>query len=116
MKIIEDKENELLNREEVKIIVEASKTPNFEEAQNIIKQNFKAEQDLIVVKNIKGKFGRSTFLIVAFVYKDKKAKEEIEGKEAEEKKEAKVEEKPIKEEKIGGNKLEEKENAKKTES
>ena len=88
MKIIEDKENDLLNRREVKIIIEAGKNPSFEEADNLIIKEFKAEKENIVVKSIKGKFGRDTFLITAFIYKSKEDKEKLEKKK--EKKAAEV--------------------------
>ncbi len=92
MEIIEDKENFLLNRKEIKIVVEAEKTPSLEEALNIVSENFKAEKDLIVINQVKGKFGRNTFLISAFIYKNKEDKDKLEGvkkkkKEQEEKKE-----------------------------
>jgi ribosomal protein S24E len=84
MDIIEDKENSLLNRKEVKIIVEADKNPNFPEALNIIAREFKVNEENIAIKLIKGKFGRNTFLISAFIYKSREEKEKFEkvkGKE-----------------------------------
>ena len=83
MEIIEDKENFLLNRREVKVIVEAEKNPGFEEAENMISEQFKVEKENIIVKGIKGKFGRNTFLITAFIYKSKEDKEKIERKKKE---------------------------------
>jgi len=91
MEIIEDKENFLLNRREIKIVVEAEKTPSFEEALNIVSENFKAEKDLIVVNEVKGKFGRNTFLISSFIYKSKEDKEKYEREKKKEKEEAKEE-------------------------
>ena len=89
MKVIEDKQNELLNRREVKIIVEAEKNPSFSESLKLVGETFKSQEDLIEVKEIKGKFGRSTFLISAFIYKTKEEKER-----SEKKKEKKSENKP----------------------
>ena len=80
MKIIEDKENTLLNRKEVKVIVEADKNPSFLEAVNIIAKEFKADADNIAIKLVKGKFGRNTFLITSFIYKNKEDKEKSEKK------------------------------------
>lgn len=80
MKIIENKENNLLNRREVKIILEADKNPAFPEMIKLVSENFKAEEDLIEIKEIKGKFGRSTFLISAFIYKTKEDKAKLEKK------------------------------------
>ena len=78
--ILEEKTNELLSRKEVKVIVEASKNPAVDEAINLLAEKFKTEKDNIAVKLIKGKFGRNTFLINAFVYKSKEDKEKIEPK------------------------------------
>ena len=89
MKTIEDKENSLLNRREIKIIVEAEKNPSFPESLKIIAEKFKAQEELVEVKEIKGKFGRNTFLISAFIYKTKADKDSLERK-----KEKKTENKP----------------------
>jgi len=83
MKIIEDKENSLLNRREVKVVTEAEKNPSFSDAENLISEKFKADKELIVIKNIKGKFGRNTFLITSFIYKNKEDKENTEPKKKE---------------------------------
>jgi len=80
MKIIEDRQNELLNRKEVKLIVEAGKNPNFPEALKLVADKFKVQEDLISVKEIKGKFGRDTFLISARIYKSKEDKDKLEKK------------------------------------
>ena len=77
MKTLEDRENLLLNRREIKVIVEAPKNPSFQEACKLISEKFKADEELIDVRNIGGKFGRDTFLISAYVYKNKKDKEEL---------------------------------------
>ena len=48
--------------------MEASSNPGFEKALNLIAQQFKAKEDSIVIKTLKSKFGRNTFLIDAFIY------------------------------------------------
>ncbi len=78
--IIEDKNNEVLNRKEVKIIVEAEKNPGLVRAAELISSQFKASKELIAIKKVAGKFGRNTFLIEAFIYKSKEDKEKIEPK------------------------------------
>ena len=95
MKIIEDKQNLLLNRKEVKIVVEAEKNPNVQEASKLVSEHFKAQEENIEIKEIKGKFGRKTFLIEANIYGSKEDKEKIEPK----KKEKKGQEKPAEEKK-----------------
>lgn len=101
-KIIEDKNNELLKRREIKIIVESEKNPSMQEAIDMISKQFKAQGESIVVKSIKGKFGRNTFLISAFVYQNKETKEQTEPrvkgkKKTEQKVEGKKPEEPKKE-------------------
>ena|SRR3989344_5737972 len=80
MKIIENNENSLLNRREIKFIAEAEKNPSFDEALNLASEHFKADRENIIIRQIKGKFGRNTFLITAFIYKSKEDKEKIERK------------------------------------
>ncbi len=80
MKIIEDKENFMLNRREIKMVVEASKNPSYDEALVIISNHFKASPENVVVNNVKGKFGRDTFLVSGFIYKTKEDKEKFEPK------------------------------------
>jgi ribosomal protein S24E len=78
METIENKENSLLNRREVKVIAEADKNPSFLEAVNIIASEFKVNGENIAIKIIKGKFGRNTFLISDFIYNSKEEKEKFE--------------------------------------
>ena len=83
--IIENKDNFLLKRNEVKLKVEQLVNPSYEEAVKLIEENFKAEKDNIVIKFIKGQFGTSSFVISAFIYKTKEDKEIFEPKKKEKK-------------------------------
>jgi ribosomal protein S24E len=78
MEIIEDKQNDLLRRRELKIITDAGKNPSREDAVKMIAEHFKADEENIVVNSIRGKFGRKTFLIVASIYANKEDKEKTE--------------------------------------
>ena len=89
MKIIEHKKNSLLGREEVRIIVEAEKNPSFSEANKLISEHFKKPEENIAIKLIKGKFGRNTFLISAFIYESKEKKEKLEKKKVKKAEESK---------------------------
>lgn len=80
MKIIEDKNNSLLKRREIKVIVEAKKNPSMQEAGKLILEHFKAQEENVAIKQIKGKFGRDTFLITANIYHSKEDKEKTEPK------------------------------------
>lgn len=74
-KIIEQKDNKFFNRGEVRIILEADKNPSFDSAAGSVAEKLKANKDNILVKKIKGKFGRNTFLIEAEIYKNKEDKD-----------------------------------------
>ena len=80
MKTIKDTENKLLKRREIQIVIEASKNPGFVEAQRMIAEQFKAKEDVIVIKKVKGKFGRNTFLVESMIYNSLKDKEMFEQK------------------------------------
>lgn len=78
MEIIEDKDNFLLNRREVKVLVESKTNPTYKESKEILVKQFDSEGDKIVVKKIKGKFGMNTFLISGFIYKNKEDMQKFE--------------------------------------
>ncbi len=87
MKVIKDFRNDLLKRREVKLIINADKNPGMAGASKIMSEHFKACEDCIVIKTLKSKFGRDTFLIDAFVYDSVADKQRIEPKKKEKKKE-----------------------------
>ncbi len=80
MNIIEDNKNSLLKRREIKVVVEHKGNPGFGNALKMVSEQFKAQEENIVVNNVKGKFGRDTFLIGAFIYDSKEDKDKIEPK------------------------------------
>jgi ribosomal protein S24E len=80
MKLLQDKQNELLNRKEVKIVIEAGKNPTFDEATEVVSKEFKSDKEAIKVKKVMGRFGRNTFLITANIYKNKQDLEKTEPK------------------------------------
>lgn len=88
MKIRKDIKNDLMNRREVEIILTTDKTPSFAESSKLIAEHFKAHEDNIMVENIKGKFGRNTFLLKASVYDSKELKEAAVKRLTKQKKEA----------------------------
>ena len=61
MEIIQEVENSLINRKEIRVIVEAEKNPSYEEATDIIARQFNTGKELVVIKQVKGKFGRKLF-------------------------------------------------------
>jgi ribosomal protein S24E len=98
MQVLQDRDNKLLNRKEVKVVFESSGNPGKEKAKEVIVSEFKVTPELVKVESVKGKFGRNTFLVNAIVYSSKDAYEKIEGKIPEKKEEA--EEKPVEEVKV----------------
>jgi len=86
MQIIEEKQNTLFKRKELKILVETSVTPSINEAEKIISDKFSSPIENIKVDKVKGKFGRKTFLIDAKIYNSLEDKERIEPKKKEKKK------------------------------
>ncbi len=73
-KILSQKKNPFLEREEIIIEINDKITPSKEEVKKI----FDKEKDLIVVRNINANFGRNSFIASVFVYDSKEAKEKIE--------------------------------------
>lgn len=86
MEILENINNSLLNRQEIKVLVESPITPSFIDAEKIISDKFSKSTETIAIKNVKGKFGRNTFLIHSFIYDSKENKDKIEPKKKEKKK------------------------------
>jgi ribosomal protein S24E len=80
MNTIKDTKNSLLNRRELKVVVQSESNPGFAKALELIAEKFKSAIDTIVVNNVKGKFGRNTFLIDAFVYNSSADKTKVEQK------------------------------------
>ena len=78
IKILEKIENPLLNRREVKIIVESDSALKAQEAEKIIAENLSSYADNIRVKKIIGKFGSKHFVIHANVYHSKEDKDKTE--------------------------------------
>jgi ribosomal protein S24E len=76
MDVKKDIKNNLLKRREVSFVAEADKTLSYPEATKMIADNFKCEEDCIMVEKVAGKFGRNTFLIEACIYDSKELKEE----------------------------------------
>jgi len=69
-----------IEKEEVKMILFQESNPSFQEASKLIAEHAKKSEDAVVIKAVKGKFGRKSFLIDAYVYHTKEDKESIEPK------------------------------------
>lgn len=71
MQIQKETRNEMFKRKEIAIILEADKNPSFPEIKTKLSEKFSCPEEVIDLYNIKGKFGRKTFLIKAFIYDSK---------------------------------------------
>ena len=105
---VQENENILLNRKEVKINVEAEITPSRSEVIKVVCEKFKCSEDVVKIIKIDSNFGTKVFTIIADIYGSKELKEsialkkkkEIEaGKKVEEEKKKAEEEKKAAEEK-----------------
>jgi len=76
MKVQKDIKNDLLGRRELQLVLDAEKTPSFAEISKLVSEKFNAPEDTIMVENVKGKFGRKTFLIKVAIYHTKELKDE----------------------------------------
>lgn len=121
-KILEEKENPLFNRKEVKFNIDAQVTPSKADVGKFISEKFSAQPETIKIKGIHGGFGSKTFTISSNIYKTREDLEKTEPKQKEKEK-VKPEEKPmevlkeeIKEEKPIEEKPEEKKEDKKEEN
>jgi len=87
MKTIKNFRNDLLKRNEVKVVMSAGKNPGLATAAKNIAEHLKTKEENVVVRELKSSFGRDTFLIDAFVYDSVMDKEKIEPRKKEKKKE-----------------------------
>ncbi len=78
--IKEQKRNQLLSREEIKAMSSNGITPKAEELRIKLAEKLNKANELVVIKSIKGKFGRKDFEIVAYCYDDGNALKKTEPK------------------------------------
>lgn len=94
-KILEEKENPLFNRKEIKIEIESEVTPSHAEVKKLIAEEFKTDADKIKINKIESKFGVRKFIIYTSIYNSKEDKENFEiktKKQRETEKKARLEE------------------------
>src|SRR3989344_3161577 len=80
IKIIEEKENPLFNRKEIKGSIKNEIAPSKVEVEKSISEKYSTPTANIAIRKILGKFGSKDFEITAMVYKTKEKKEKIEIK------------------------------------
>ncbi|GAJ12098.1 unnamed protein product, partial [marine sediment metagenome] len=82
-KILEEKENPLFNRREIKFSISAEITPSHQEVEDFISKKFSTQVEAIKIKGIHGSFGSKTFAINANIYKTREDLEKTEPKQKE---------------------------------
>ena len=80
IKIIEENNNPLFNRKEIRILVTSESNPTKADSEKLISEKFSSQIESIAIKSIKGKFGRNEFLITANIYKSLEDKNKTEPK------------------------------------
>ena len=88
MKILEEKENQLLKRKEIQIVLESEIVPSRASVEKLISEKFSAKIENMKIKKIQGKFGSKSFKITAKIYESEKDKNDTEIKKKKEKKKA----------------------------
>ena len=77
--ILEERENLLFKRKEIKFTVDAEITPSHIDVRKIISEKFSTPEENIRITNILGKFGSKTFTISTNIYASEQDKLDTEG-------------------------------------
>jgi ribosomal protein S24E len=84
--IITQKQNPAFNRKELVLSVDTNVTPKISEAEAFIAKEFSSSSENVKIREIKGRFGSTNFIITANIYSSKEEKDKIESKTKKEKK------------------------------
>ncbi|MCX6747280.1 MAG: hypothetical protein NTU63_04075 [Candidatus Pacearchaeota archaeon] len=87
-KILEERENPIFKRKELKISIMSNVAPKIQEVESFLSEKLSTQQENIKIKKIKGRFGSYNFVIFANVYASKEDKEKTEPKSKKEKNKA----------------------------
>jgi ribosomal protein S24E len=87
--IVTQKENPAFNRKELVLSVDTNVTPKITEAEAFIAKEFSSSAENVKIREIKGRFGSTNFIITANIYSSKEEKDKIEDKAKKAKKEVK---------------------------
>ncbi|MEK6830908.1 MAG: hypothetical protein AABX77_02670 [Nanoarchaeota archaeon] len=71
MKTLKENKNGLLKRTELVLELESEKNPRFDEVRKKLAERFSKPEENIDVYNIRGSFGKNTFIIKANIYESK---------------------------------------------
>ena len=84
LKIIEEKDNPLFKRKEVKATLESEITPNRAHVLDLLSKKFAVSPENVKIKGINGNFGAKKFSIEANIYHSKEEKDIVEIKKKKE--------------------------------
>ena len=87
IKIINEKENPLFSRKEIQVEIASKSVPSHIEVKSLVAKKFSVNENVIRIKEIKGKFGVSVFTVNVNIYSSleefnrivKKTKQEIDA-------------------------------------
>tara|TARA_Y100000310_G_scaffold185433_1_gene185512 strand:+ start:1874 stop:2347 length:474 start_codon:yes stop_codon:yes gene_type:complete len=99
MNILEQKENKLLNREEIIVELTSETIPSKTEVTKQISEKLKKPEENIIINQINTQFGNHTFKVSAKVYEDSESKDKYETLSKKERKKIAEEKKKAAEEK-----------------
>jgi ribosomal protein S24E len=78
--IVTQKQNPAFNRKELVLSVDTNVTPKISEAEAFIAKEFSSSAENVKIREIKGRFGSTNFVITANIYSSKEEKDKIEDK------------------------------------
>jgi ribosomal protein S24E len=81
MEILKQFRNSLFGRDEIALKVTSVSSPSKADLTKQLGEKLKKEENLIVVKEVQGNFGRREFSVKAFVYHSEDEKEQFEPKQ-----------------------------------
>ncbi len=70
-KLLEEKENPLFNRREMKFEIKEKVIPSKETVKEELAKKYSVDKELVQVMDISGKFGVQIFKVTTHIYKDK---------------------------------------------
>ncbi|HKL24208.1 MAG TPA: hypothetical protein VJ912_02650 [Candidatus Nanoarchaeia archaeon] len=84
IKILNENENPLFNRKEIKGKIKTESSPKREEVIEALSKKYSTDVDNVKIKGIKGSFGSSEFEIKANIYSSKEERDTVENKKKKE--------------------------------
>lgn len=100
MKILKEREFPLLKRKRVSCMFDfVGPTPSIVQFRDSLASKFKVDKELIAIRHVYQRFGKTTAKVIAHIYSDKELKEKLEKIKSSEKKEVEAAKKAAEEKK-----------------